>query len=89
MVKIVESSVTSMIVVGAEIAVDVAAAAPAAVAIAFAVASIRLSSQILFSSQNKGLIIAIVLIISNKYRFLVSNSILFAKKRFCYCNSLN
>jgi hypothetical protein len=43
-----------VVVVGAEIAVDVAAAAPAAVAIAFAVASIRLSSQILFMLQHKG-----------------------------------
>ena len=47
MMKIMESAVT-VIVVGAEVAVDVAAAAPAAVAIAFSVAAIRFSSQILF-----------------------------------------
>ena len=46
MVEVVERAV-SVVIIGAEVAVDVTAAAPAAITLTFAVSSVRLASQVL------------------------------------------
>jgi hypothetical protein len=49
-VEVVERAV-SVVVVGAEVAVDIAAAAPAAVALPLPVATVGLASQVLYEQE--------------------------------------